>query len=71
MLYRNKQTNKIQRIASSVMDSWTPPNVGFVHWDGKLMETLGNHNDHQEEHLPALLLGKIYEIICLSNLMLL
>ena len=38
MLSRYKKKG-IEIIASFIKDSWTPPNVGFVHWDGKLMET--------------------------------
>lgn len=42
-------------IVKSLEESWKPPPVGLVHWDGKLMDTLDNSG--KEERLPVLLSG--------------
>ena len=42
-------------IAKTVKSNWTPPPVGLLHWDGKLMDRLDDSN--KEERLPILLSG--------------
>lgn len=43
-------------ISEKVQEDWQPPDVGTVHWDGKLMDTLKSaHN--KEERLPVLVSG--------------
>ena len=46
----------VKRITEKIKASWTPPLVASIHWDGKLMETLGNESSF-EERLPILLSG--------------
>jgi len=53
------QIASAQTIADEVKNSWKPPKVGIVHWDGKLMETLDNKYG-VEERLPVLLSGVIF-----------
>jgi len=45
-------------IVNQVKSCWKPPEVGSTHWDGKLMDTLGNRNA-KEERLPVLLSGMV------------
>ena len=42
-------------ISNKIKDEWAPPDVGLVHWDGKLMSTLDG--DAKEERLPILVSG--------------
>ena len=43
-------------LANKIKESWVPPTVGVLHWDGKLMDTLDNEFA-VEERLPILLSG--------------
>ena len=46
----------VVKISDEIKSSWVPPDVAAIHWDGKLMDTLGN--DHGvEERLPILVSG--------------
>ena len=39
-----------------IKDSWAPPTIATLHWDGKLMESLDNKNICEEI---------LYELDCL------
>ena len=42
--------------ASHIKESWNPPDVTLVHWDGKLLDSLEN-DPNKEERLPILVSG--------------
>ena len=42
-------------MATSIKQNWISPEVGLVHWDGKLMATLNNAETLKQERLPILL----------------
>ena len=44
-------------IADKIHAEWKAPHTAFIHWDGKLMDTLSASDDAQEERLPILLSG--------------
>ena len=43
-------------IAREIKSNWMPPDVAALHWDCKLMDTLGNEAA-TEERLPILISG--------------
>ena len=43
-------------ISNEIKANWTPPDIAALHWDGKLMDTLGNEAA-TEERLPILVSG--------------
>ena len=50
------RTEAVAEIAGKIRDSWQSPAIAALHWDGKLMDTLGNECA-QEERLPILISG--------------
>ena len=50
------RTEAVDDISRKIKDSWEPPAVAALHWDGKLMDTLGNESAF-EERLPILVSG--------------
>lgn len=44
------------KISDKIKSSWMPPTIAVIHWDGKLMDTLGNDYG-TEERLPILVSG--------------
>ena len=50
------RTETVAGISEKIKESWKPPEIAALHWDSKLMETLGNEYA-QEERLPILISG--------------
>ena len=48
----------VEDIAEYIRSSWEVPDIGVVHWDGKLVSSLQNKNEKQER-LPILLSGML------------
>lgn len=46
----------VSGISRKIIESWQPPDIASIHWDGKLMDTLTNEFS-QEERLPILISG--------------
>lgn len=46
----------VQEIAENIKSDWTPPNPASLHWDGKLLETLGDKYK-KVDRLPTLISG--------------
>lgn len=51
--YRNET---VADITQRIKDTWVPPSVAAIHWDGKLMNYLNNGG--QQERLPVLITGE-------------
>ena len=46
----------VQDISEKIKSDWRPPSPAALHWDGKLLETLGDKYK-KDERLPVLISG--------------